>query len=157
MLVYLRWRMRPNACCFALRLLLTPFVVFLPITVKSNCWMEKMSTTNYCQPPSQSPRRRRTAPPPALSSGPLVSQSWALQPCQPVRQQTHQTCRQTLQRTSVALDVLWYVEQVAAGQNERPVQAMPSALHPKWRESIRLSGLIAKGNYHNSVMLFSVK
>jgi len=42
------------------------------------------------------------APPPTLSSGPLVSQSWASQPCQPVRQ-TRQTCRQTLQRNVLSV------------------------------------------------------
>lgn len=60
-------------------------------------------------------------PLPPFLAGPLVSQSWALQPCQPVRQ-THQTCRQTLQRASSVLDVLRYVEQVAAVQNKRPAQ-----------------------------------
>lgn len=84
------------------------FLFFFHITVKSKCWMEKMSTTNYCQLWSQSLRKSmRPPPPPALSSGPLVSQSWALQPCQPVRQ-TFQTYRQTLQRTSSLLDVLCY-------------------------------------------------
>lgn len=118
------------------QLLLTTLSSLFPITVKSKCWMEKMSTTNYCQPWSQSLRKStRPLPPPTLSSGPPVSQSWALQPCQPVRQ-THQTCRQTLQRTSSVLDVLWYVEQVAAVQNKRPVQAMPSAVHPKWLEGV---------------------
>lgn len=102
------------------------FLAFFPITVKSKCWMEKMSTTNYCQLWSRSLRKTaRPPPPPTLSSGPRVSQGWALQPCQPVRQ-THQTCRQTLQRTSSVLDVLWYVERVAAVQNKRLVQAMPS-------------------------------
>lgn len=45
-----------------------------------------------------------TTPPPTL-------QSWASHPCQPVRQ-THQTCRQTLQRASSVLDVLRHMEQV---------------------------------------------
>lgn len=50
-----------------------------------------------------------TTPPPTLSSGPFVSQSWASHPCQPVRQ-THQTCRQTLQRASSVLDVLRHMD-----------------------------------------------
>lgn len=106
------------------------FLVLFQIAVKSKYWMEKMSTTNYCQLWSQSLRKStRPPPPPTLSSGPLVSQSWALQPCQPVRQM-HQTFRQTLQRTCSVLDVQWYVEQVSAVQNRRPVQAMPSAVNP---------------------------
>lgn len=36
------------------------------------------------------------------------------------------------------LDVLWYVEQVAAEHIKRPVQAMPSAVNPKWSESYGL-------------------
>lgn len=75
------------------------FLLVFHVTVKSKCWTGKMSTTNYCQRWSRSLRRStRPPPPPALSSGPPVSQSRALQPCQPVRQ-TQPTCRQTLQRT----------------------------------------------------------
>lgn len=39
------------------------FLFFFHITVKSKCWMEKMSTTNYCQLWSQS-LRKTTRPPP---------------------------------------------------------------------------------------------
>lgn len=60
---------------------------------KSKCWMERTSTTNYCQPWSRSPRRStRPPPPPSPSSGPPVSQGWASRPRQPVRQ-TRQTCK----------------------------------------------------------------
>ncbi|TKS67228.1 hypothetical protein D9C73_001449 [Collichthys lucidus] len=50
--------------------------VLQPAKFKSKCWMEKMSTTNYCQLRSQSPRMStRLPPPPTLSSGPLGSAS----------------------------------------------------------------------------------
>lgn len=58
------------------------FPSFFPIPVKSKYWMEKTSTTNYCQLWSQSPRKsaRPPPPPPILSSGPFVSQSWTSAP-----------------------------------------------------------------------------
>lgn len=80
-------------------------------------------------------------PYPPFLVGPLVSQSWTLQPCQPVRQ-TLQTCRQTLQRTSSALDVLRYVEQVAAVQNKRPARAVPSSANAKRSEDVYRSNLL---------------
>lgn len=58
------------------------FRSFFPIPVKSKYWMEKTSTTIYCQLWSQSPRKsaRPPPPPPILSSGPFVSQSWTSAP-----------------------------------------------------------------------------
>lgn len=80
-----------------------------------------------------------TSPPPALSSGLPVSQSWALQPCQPVRQ-THQACRQTLQRTSSVLDVRRDVATVAAVQEKWWDETMPSAIYPKLLQSVYKTG-----------------
>lgn len=113
-----------NTCFLLLRVVFflfctpaTSHLSSLPIPVKSKCWMERMSTTNYCQLWTPSQTKYATAPPPTLSSGPLVSQSWALQPCQPVRQ-TQQTCRQTLQRTCSVLDVLWCEEWACSSSAE---------------------------------------
>lgn len=59
-------------CFYSTSRLLNPSYFFLSLlSVKSKCWMEKMSTTNYCQLWSQSPRKStRLPPPPTLSSGP---------------------------------------------------------------------------------------
>lgn len=65
-----------------LQILFYPFAPSFHILVKSNYWMEKTSTTNYCQLWSQSPRKsaRPPPPPPILSSGPFGSQSWTSAP-----------------------------------------------------------------------------
>lgn len=51
---------------------------FFPIAVKSKSWMEKMSTTNYCQPWSQS--LRKSARPPPLPPFPVGLSSVRAEP-----------------------------------------------------------------------------
>lgn len=112
------------------------FVSLKKITVKSKCWMEKMSTTNYCQLWSRSLRKSTQPPPlPTLSSW-APRQSELNLTTMSAGKTTLQTCRQTLQRTSSALDVLRYVEQVAAVQNKRPARAVPSSANAKRSEGV---------------------
>lgn len=100
----------------------TNTVLSFPIPVKSKYWMEKMSTTNYCQPWSQSQRKSARPPPPLPSflAGLSSVRAEPQHPCQLVRQM-HQTCGQTLQRTSSVLDVSAACgASIAAARNKQP-------------------------------------
>ncbi|XP_038157109.1 myosin-IIIb [Cyprinodon tularosa] len=59
--------------------------LFSHITVKSKCWTERTSTTNYCRLWSRSLRKStRLNPTPPFPTGPLSVSAEALHPCQPV-------------------------------------------------------------------------
>lgn len=105
-------------------------LVFSHITVKSKCWTERMSTTNYCLPWSRSPRkstRPPPPPPPRLPPFPPGLSSVRAELHVHVSRQTHQ--RQTLQRASSVLEVLRYVEQEEALQDKQLVQTILISEH----------------------------
>lgn len=89
-----------------------------------------------------------TSTPPARSSGPPVSQGWASRPCQPVRQ-THQTCRQTLQRASSVLDVLRRVERAQRPRRiSNPFVVLPTVAPTISVITLLLSSTVSRVQMH---------